>query len=91
MLSRQIRLHPLIKFGWVAILLALGIRVLLYSFGPTKKPGRLNYQPRQPIETSGFLEVFDNIKSWEPNASLEEYAASYENAVPRGLVKWTSI
>lgn len=75
---------------WGAVLfLALGIGVLVYSLGPSnKKPERINYKPREPgtsIDTSGFRDVFENIEPWGSNPSLEDYAAAYENAVPRGL------
>ncbi len=50
-----------------------------------KDQAKLRYAPRQPVETSGFLAVFGSIEPWRPDASLEEYAAAYERAVPRGL------
>jgi hypothetical protein len=43
------------------------------------------YQPRRPIETSGYRAVFNHIPPWQPTASLEDYAAAYRQAVPRGL------
>ncbi|MFO0863792.1 MAG: CRTAC1 family protein [Gemmataceae bacterium] len=53
----------------------------------TKKQVALpvTYQPRQPLEMSGFLNVFASIKRWPSDASLDDYAAAYENAIPRGL------
>jgi hypothetical protein len=43
------------------------------------------YQPRRPIDTAGYTVVFDHIRPWGPQASFEEYAAAYREAVPRGL------
>ena len=43
------------------------------------------YQPRHPLDSSGYQAVFDNITPWRTDASLEEYAAAYREAIPRGL------
>jgi hypothetical protein len=43
------------------------------------------YTPRLPIDTSGIIAVFGSIETWPSNASLEECAAAYDRAVPRGL------
>ncbi|HEV3438898.1 MAG TPA: VCBS repeat-containing protein [Gemmata sp.] len=75
------------------ILIVLGILVFLRyspelpprSNNDTKEPEPLVYEPRHPIETSGILFVFASIEPWGPNASLEEYAAKYTRAIPRGL------
>ncbi len=43
------------------------------------------YLPRQELDTSGFLSVFNGIAPWRADSSLDEYAAAYRQAVPRGL------
>lgn len=43
------------------------------------------YQPRQELETSGFLAGFVSIEPWPTYASFEEYSDAYSKAVPRGL------
>ena len=51
---------------------------------PVPQP-RLVYQPRQAIDSSGFLVVYAGIDPWSPNSSLADYATAYERAIPDGL------
>jgi hypothetical protein len=44
----------------------------------------LTYQPRQQLDTSGFLQVTTNVK-WNPNASLEEIANAWRKPGYRGI------
>jgi hypothetical protein len=45
---------------------------------------KLRYAPRQPVEPS-YVAVYGGIEPWASRASLENYAAAYEQAIPRGL------
>src|SRR5262249_54071898 len=45
----------------------------------------VTYQPRQQIETSGFLAAFDFMKPWGDDATLEDYAASYRQGFLLGI------
>ncbi|MBI2806481.1 MAG: VCBS repeat-containing protein [Planctomycetes bacterium] len=75
-------------YPWLLVVLvmgALGVGGYL-AFGPgPKQPETLAYKPRQGIETSGFLAVFNSIERWRPDASLDDYAKAYRQAIPRGL------
>jgi hypothetical protein len=81
------RTYRLIAIECVVGLCALGIRYWLLGSIPAVKEldPPLVYQPRHELETSGFLNVFASIEPWRPDASLEEYAAAYQQAIPRGL------
>ncbi len=76
------------RFVAVSCVILLGVFLILVIVGSSSVSGereQLSYQPRQEIETSGFLAVFHNIEPWRPDASFEEYAAAYQQAIPRGL------
>ncbi|HEX4614225.1 MAG TPA: CRTAC1 family protein [Urbifossiella sp.] len=83
------RSQNLILLGVIVGLAALGAGVFI-GFRPAanapapEDPKPDAYQPRQELETSGFLAVFAGIEPWRPDASLEQYAAAYANAIPRG-------
>jgi hypothetical protein len=67
---------------------ALGLFMFLGAKPASKEPEPpepFAYRPRQVIDTSGYLAVFESIEPWRAEASLEEYAAAYKQAVPRGL------
>jgi hypothetical protein len=67
------------------LLLAHGILLYLGSTPGPEGWGNNTYQPRKPIDTGGYSIVFKYIPAWQPDASLEEQAAAYQQAVPRGL------
>jgi hypothetical protein len=72
----------------IAIGCLLAVHGILMFLGRISEPEGLengDYKPRQAIETSGYRAVFNHIPPWQPDASLEEYAAAYQQAVPRGL------
>ncbi len=72
--------------GYVFLLTALlGVALALDSTPEFEEVEPAGHQPRRPIETSGYRAVFDHIPAWRPDASLEEYAAAYQQAVPHGL------
>src|SRR5206468_4015965 len=50
---------------------------------PAATGTKVEYQPRQPIETSGWLAVYDNRAPLAADASLEECAKAYREHVPR--------
>jgi len=74
----SVRLKCIILAGFVAI----GGAVFLLS---TLEAEDIDHWPRQPIDSSGYLAAFGNIEPWARDASFEEYAASFEQAIPRGL------
>src|SRR5579862_1087582 len=78
----------IVSLGLLA-LIGLGLNAYrLRHIHAAKKPLELEplpCWPRQKIETSGFAAVFEFIEPWRPDAGLEEYAAAYEQAIPRGL------
>jgi hypothetical protein len=55
--------------------------------GPAPAPGlkALNYQPRVPLDSSGFFMVNSKITAWAPGASLEEVSANWKDFGPRLL------
>jgi hypothetical protein len=75
----------------VAGLVAVGI-VVFRDYRATSNPDPENpqgidYKPRKPIDTSGLAGVFGSIEPWQSDASLEDYADAYAQAVPRGLAR----
>ncbi|MCI0683031.1 MAG: CRTAC1 family protein [Gemmataceae bacterium] len=77
--QRAIVIACVLGLGALALALALG-------YAPwSREPERLAYQPRQPIETSGFLAAYDNLPPWRSNDELEDYAAVHRQHVPRCL------
>jgi hypothetical protein len=66
----------------------LGAHCILLYLGRTPAAKGLEnhtYLPRRPIETSGYYTVLAYIPHWQPNASLEEHAAAFQQAIPRAL------
>jgi hypothetical protein len=45
----------------------------------------LNYEARQPIDSSGFAMLGMSVKPWPPGASLAEIADSWRNLAPRSI------
>jgi hypothetical protein len=79
------RLPRLILVGCVVALVPLCSLLFRGSTPVAKEPERPTYQPRQPLDSSGFMTLFVSVDPWRANATLEEYAAAYQQAVPRGL------
>src|ERR1043166_2482836 len=84
--------NPSLQATGVVLLVAGIIAVVWYRSTPPgppakgpKDPPRVRYVPRQRVETSGVIAVFNSMKGWPPTASLEECAAGYDDAIPRGL------
>ncbi len=85
-----------VLIGCLVGLIPLSIVMFLSCFRPaSKEPNSLGseqsfsslaHRPRQQIETSGFLTVYAGIDPWPSNASLEEYAAAFDQSIPRGLM-----
>ena len=48
-------------------------------------PRRLVYQPRQRIDTGGFLEIVDHLRRWPPDASLDKIRDIWRAAGPRTI------
>lgn len=48
------------------------------------KPG-LRYQPRRPVDTSGYNCVVNNITPWPPSASLEDVSERWQHAGSRTI------
>ncbi len=89
-MAASARSQSLMLLGGVVVLGAAAAFVFLRP-GPTPAPAATTpappaaeHKPRQDIETSGFLAVFGSIERWRPDASLDDYAAAYTNAIPRG-------
>jgi hypothetical protein len=83
------RLFLLMLIGYFSVLI---YGVFFPSISSSKKSDsdaddseQTYFKPRKPIDSSGIFSVFANIAPWDPNASLEDYAESYQQAVPRGL------
>ncbi len=63
-----------------------GMTAAIYGIGPLAEPvERINYVPREDFDTSGFQSLISHVKPWRPDASFEEYADAYRDAVPNGL------
>ncbi len=73
--------------GYVFSIAALGMVVMLNSAPEGDNWEPTGYLPRRPIETSGYLAVFDHIPPWPANASLEQHAAAYRQAIPLALAE----
>ena len=43
----------------------------------TSSQDKVAFEPRIPIETSGLPQMFESLKPWGANASLEEVAAAW--------------
>ncbi len=71
--------------GYAFLLGGLWAAAILMAPPVSEGLGPSGYQPRQPIDTSGYRAVFEHIPPWRGDASLEEHAAAYRQAVPRGL------
>src|SRR5437763_284547 len=70
----------------VAVLAALGLVLFRGSPPKAKEPEPLAYQPRQFIETSGWLAVYDQRQpSWANASSLEEIRDAHLLHVARYL------
>jgi hypothetical protein len=71
--------------GFAVGLAALAVAVILIGTPAKKNLGAFGYLPRREIDTSGIQVVIDHLPPWRTNASLEEYAATYHQAIPKGL------
>lgn len=76
----------------IGLLLLGGAAAIIAICGSTRDSetasppaSEIAYQPRQGIETSGFIAVFMNITPWSAHATFEEYAEAYDQAIPKGL------
>jgi hypothetical protein len=63
--------------GYAFLLGGLWAAAILMAPPMSEGLGPSGYQPRQPIDTSGYRAVFEHIPPWRADASLEEYAAAY--------------
>ena len=50
-----------------------------------ESPRRLVFQPRQRIDTGGFLEIVDHLRRWPADASLEQIRDIWQAAGPRTI------
>ncbi|HEV3385222.1 MAG TPA: CRTAC1 family protein [Gemmata sp.] len=82
--SRNLRLIAIVS---VVSLCAIGYFLRPTSTLLSKKPEpeKLDYRPRQEMETSGVAEVMSHVQPWGPKATLDEMAAAWLKAIPRGL------
>lgn len=85
----SVRVQNLILLGVLVGLVAAGAAVFLHPDPPPQAPPPAEpesggYQPRQGLETSGYLAVLTSINPWRPDSSLEHQASAYRNAIPRG-------
>jgi hypothetical protein len=59
----------------VAVIAGVAVAVPRWSSPPTPPaPPPLNYQPRQPFETSGFTQLLSRLKPWKRDIPLPELA-----------------
>jgi hypothetical protein len=76
--------------GGIIYILSVGGMMVYNAASPpfpssTTQSG-LCYQPRLPIDTSGYGLVVQHVKPWPPSATLEEISAAWKNAGHEGLV-----
>ncbi len=82
-----------LTLGMVVLFAAAGVFLIWWEwdawFVPQQPPPAScrssNFQPRKPLDTSGFGLIMHNLKPWGPNASLEEVADAWRGRGYRGM------
>ena len=68
----------LLLAGAVVVVLVLGRGTWFAGASSAPKPG-LSYQPRGPLDTSGYNTFMSQLEPWSGDASFEEIASRWEN------------
>jgi len=93
MLLNSQGLKRLILSGLVGGSIALGVAAILDSILASKEPepkselepARPEYKPRQPIDTSGYAIVIQNVEPWPADASLDEISTLWRETAQKGI------